>query len=241
MVPKMPTTECVKQNSVGQCEWGAGEQEVAEPERSVSCLLPAALLLDWLERLIVLGLYSWFVARIIGHFWETGNLGNVPLLLSEGLVVLFILIRRRAREISRRPVEWLIALLATISVFLVTPGSAFQLIPMEVGAVAMLMGIIVQLHAKLVLGRSFGCVPAHRGLKTAGPYRLVRHPMYAGYLLCHLAFLALNPSLLNLLIYSVCYSLQIPRLLAEERLLSTDPHYREYQATVRYRLIPGLF
>jgi protein-S-isoprenylcysteine O-methyltransferase Ste14 len=103
------------------------------------------------------------------------------------------------------------------------------------------MGLLVQLHAKLTLGRSIGCIPANRGLKLAGPYRFVRHPMYAGYLLSHLAFLAMNPTAWNLAVYALCYGVQVPRLMAEERLLGGDPRYREYQAAVRYRLIPGLF
>jgi protein-S-isoprenylcysteine O-methyltransferase Ste14 len=84
-------------------------------------------------------------------------------------------------------------------------------------------------------------VPAHRGLKVAGPYRFVRHPMYAGYLLSHAAFLLMNPTVGNVAVYAVCYALQIPRIFAEERLLSRDPEYREYRRTVRYRLIPWLF
>ena len=95
------------------------------------------------------------------------------------------------------------------------------------------MGMVVQLHAKITLGRSFGCVPAHRGLKLSGPYRFVRHPMYAGYLLSHLAFLAMNLTPWNIAVYALCYSLQLPRLLAEERLLSRDRCYRDYRAAVQ--------
>jgi protein-S-isoprenylcysteine O-methyltransferase Ste14 len=65
--------------------------------------------------------------------------------------------------------------------------------------------------------------------------------MYAGYLLSHVAFLLMNPTLWNLTAYATCYALQIPRLLNEERLLENDPQYRAYQATVKYRLIPGVF
>jgi protein-S-isoprenylcysteine O-methyltransferase Ste14 len=65
--------------------------------------------------------------------------------------------------------------------------------------------------------------------------------MYAGYLISHLAFLALNPTPWNLLVYALCYAVQIPRLLAEERLLSADPDYRAYQTQVHYRLVPGVF
>jgi protein-S-isoprenylcysteine O-methyltransferase Ste14 len=105
----------------------------------------------------------------------------------------------------------------------------------------MLIGMIVQVHAKIVLGRSMGCVAANRGLKFYGPYRFVRHPMYAGYLIIDVAFVLMNPSDWNCGIYALCYAAQIPRLLAEERLLSQDSQYKEYRADVRYRLIPGVF
>jgi protein-S-isoprenylcysteine O-methyltransferase Ste14 len=65
--------------------------------------------------------------------------------------------------------------------------------------------------------------------------------MYAGYLLSDFGFLLINPTLWNLGVYAIAYGLQVPRLLAEERLLSRDPEYREYQARVRHRLIPGVF
>jgi protein-S-isoprenylcysteine O-methyltransferase Ste14 len=103
------------------------------------------------------------------------------------------------------------------------------------------MGLLVQVWAKLTLGRSLGLVPAHRGLKISGPYRYVRHPMYAGYLLSHLAFLLVNPTWWNLAVYGLAYGLQVPRLLAEERLLRQDPNYHTYESMVRSRLIPGVF
>ena len=72
-------------------------------------------------------------------------------------------------------------------------------------------------------------------------YKLVRHPMYAGYLLIHIGILLLMPTALNFLIYAISWSAQIPRLLAEERLLSKDPVYRGLVAKTRWRLIPGVF
>jgi len=198
---------------------------------------------DMAERLIVLAVYVTLVARLIAAASQPGHGANLLLIPSEGLVVVFLLLRRRTEQISLRWQDWLLALAATVSPMLVEPGVSLDkaLVPVSVGATLLIMGTIVQVHAKLTLGRSFGCVAAHRGLKLAGPYRFVRHPMYAGYLLGHVAFLLMNPTLWNVGAYAVCYALQIPRLIAEERLLANDQEYREYQATVKYRLIPGIF
>lgn len=65
--------------------------------------------------------------------------------------------------------------------------------------------------------------------------------MYAGYMLGHAGFLLMNPSAWNLAVYLVSDAIQIPRLLAEERLLSEDPAYRAYRSVVRWRLVPGVF
>jgi protein-S-isoprenylcysteine O-methyltransferase Ste14 len=105
----------------------------------------------------------------------------------------------------------------------------------------MLAGIAIQLVAKITLGRSFGWAPAHRGLKMSGPYRFVRHPIYAGYLFCHVAFLLLNWTAWNAGVYALCYIAQVPRLLAEERLLGRDERYAQYMSVVRFRLLPGVF
>jgi protein-S-isoprenylcysteine O-methyltransferase Ste14 len=197
--------------------------------------------LDWLERLIVLGLYGWLVARLLGKYMADGGVVNLLLLPSEGVVVVFLLVRRPAATISRRPAEWLLALAATISPMLVNTGIGKTLIPVMAAAFLLLVGLLVQVWAKLTLGRSLGLVPANRGLKVFGPYRYVRHPMYAGYLLSHLAFLLVNPTWWNIAVYGLCYGLQVPRLLAEERLLRRDPGYCAYESVVPWRMIPGVF
>ncbi len=201
---------------------------------------PGDLYLDLFERCLVVGFYGWLVVRLVNDYLNEGNVASLLLLPCEGLVVVLMVIRRTSREMSHRLGEWLVALAATcVPMLVVAAGDA--MIPAAWGAVLLLAGLFVQVHAKLTLGRSLGCVPAHRGLRLRGPYRFVRHPMYAGYLLSHLAFLSLNLSMWNLAVYGLCYALQIPRILMEERLLSVDSCYRDYQTQVRFRLIPGLF
>ena len=53
---------------------------------------------------------------------------------------------------------------------------------------------LIALASLGTLGRSFGIVAANRGVKTRGPYRLVRHPAYFGYLMSYLGYVAENPS-----------------------------------------------
>jgi protein-S-isoprenylcysteine O-methyltransferase Ste14 len=202
---------------------------------------PAARALDLMERAACVALYLWLVARLLGAFRAHGGAASLLILPSEGLVLLFLVIRRRARALSLRARDWTLALFATAAPMLVATGIGRPLVAPSLAAVVMLTGTLVQLHAKLTLGRSFGCVAAHRGLKLDGPYRLVRHPMYAGYLVAHVGFLLVNPTAWNAFAYAVCYALQVPRLLGEERLLAEDAAYAAYRARVRWRLLPGLF
>jgi len=99
----------------------------------------------------------------------------------------------------------------------------------------------MQVAAKLWLGRSFGLLPAHRGLVVGGPYRIVRHPMYLGYFLNHMGYLACAFSVHNLVVYGLLYAIQIGRIRTEERMLGRDPEYAAYAARVRYRFIPFLY
>jgi protein-S-isoprenylcysteine O-methyltransferase Ste14 len=197
--------------------------------------------LDWIERLVTLTLYAWFVYRIVSSYLQDGGVGNLLFLPSEGLVVFFLLIRRRATIISRHTGDWLVAFVATNDNLLVSPVPGRALIPAQWAAGVLLAGLLIQVLAKITLGRSLGCVPAHRGLKLSGAYRYLRHPMYAGYLLGHLAFLGMNPSVWNVAIYMLDLGLLLYRIQAEERLLSRDPRYVHYRCVVRYRLVPGLY
>lgn len=99
----------------------------------------------------------------------------------------------------------------------------------------------MQISAKIILERSFGIVAVNRGVKIAGPYRFVRNPMYAGYIINHVGFLLAFPSLWNVALYSTELVIQITRLLREETLLNKDQTYRDYASQVRYRLVSMVF
>src|SRR5262245_55574203 len=94
--------------------------------------------LDWLERVLVLAFYAWLVFRIIRSYTLHGGAADLLLLPSEGLVVLFLLVRRPATAISRRPGDWLAALAATCAALLVSPVPDRALVPVQFAAAALL-------------------------------------------------------------------------------------------------------
>ncbi len=171
----------------------------------------------------------------------TAGILRLILLVSEGLPVFLILTRRQSKVQSDKTVDWLLGLMGTILPLLAVPAAAGALVPAGLSGAIMLIGLYVQISAKVILGRSFGLVAANRGIKVAGPYRIVRHPIYAGYTILHVGFLLGFPSLWNVVLYSIELAIQIGRVLREELLLSQDQGYRDYAARVRYRLIPMIF
>ncbi|ACD18995.1 methyltransferase family protein [Paraburkholderia phytofirmans] len=140
-----------------------------------------------------------------------------------------------------RPFAFLCAMGGTYYFLAVRLAPGVQLVPEAVGAALQLLGIGWQLFAKASLRRSFGILPANRGVVSRGAYRFIRHPMYLGYFITDIGFLLVNFGLQNLLVYGCQFALQVGRIVREERLLSADEGYRTYKRRVRYRVIPGLF
>jgi protein-S-isoprenylcysteine O-methyltransferase Ste14 len=200
-----------------------------------------ATALDVSERLCVALLFGQFAYRVLGAFEHAPTLGTFLLVMSEVLPVFLILTRARSNSLSDHPVDWVLGFAGTCAPLLVEPISAQTVAPAEFCALLVLIGMFIQISGKVALWRSFGIVAANRGVKTIGPYRFVRHPIYMGYVITHIGFVLNFPSWRNLLIYVAALALQIVRLLREERLLKQDPQYREYAARVRYRLLPKVF
>jgi protein-S-isoprenylcysteine O-methyltransferase Ste14 len=97
------------------------------------------------------------------------------------------------------------------------------------------------LGATLTLGRNFSIVPQYRWLVRVGPYTLVRHPMYAGYLAFDAAHAFEHASAVALAIWLSELALLNWRARLEEALLArADPGYLEYALQVRWRFFPHL-
>lgn len=200
--------------------------------------IEGGLVFDLTERGFLLALSLWAIVRLAPGIMSEPQI--VWLLISETLAVAFILLRRPAQRIDISPYAAGVAFLGTSAPLLViAPGHSW--LPAHLGTALMIAGILISIAAKIALNRSFGLAAANRGVKRAGPYRLLRHPMYAGYALTQITFLLLNPCLWNLCIYLVSWSVQILRIRAEEKVLQEDAAYRDYASEVRFRLIPGVY
>jgi protein-S-isoprenylcysteine O-methyltransferase Ste14 len=198
--------------------------------------------LDIAEKVILCLVFSFFLFRMAVSAFGSGSALNFFYILDQSVILIFVLIRRGTTDITTRPSEWLAGFGGTFVPLLVAPiviDSA--LMPEVIVAALMLTGFGLHISAKLTLRRSFGVVAANRGIKVSGPYKLVRHPMYTGYMLGHAGFLLADPNIWNVCIIFLCWSLLIWRINAEERLLRADATYREMAERIRFRLIPGLY
>jgi len=97
---------------------------------------------------------------------------------------------------------------------------------------------LLMVWARLTFGvRSFHGTanPTAGGLVTTGPYRYVRHPIYAAILYFFWAGIAAHPSLVTVAVGVLATALTAVRIVAEEKLLVTMyPEYGAYaQATKR--------
>jgi protein-S-isoprenylcysteine O-methyltransferase Ste14 len=115
------------------------------------------------------------------------------------------------------------------------PGAAF----LATGLIA--VGATISFLAKMSLNRRMAIAPANRGVQAKWAYAVVRHPMYAGYVVAQVGYLIHNPSWTNVAIYLCAWALQGVRIIREERHLSLDEDYRAYMRQTPFRLIPGVF
>lgn len=200
-------------------------------------------LTEWLLRAFALLIMGILVMRW-GQAWlaDQSRWTVLLLLISESYTLGLILIARRAIQRDLSPMAILVTVYAVCYAALLDPQNVIKLAPEWLGSVLLVVSMVWHFSAKVVLGRSFGLLPAQRGLVMEGPYRFIRHPIYFGYLIGHIGMLLVNFSLQNALIITVLYVAQIIRIQREESILANNNSgYAEYKQRVRWRLIPFIY
>ena len=199
-----------------------------------------AVLTDLLSRAMIVVLFTLLSINLFSDFMRTGHVTGLLLLVSELLVVLLTVVRRPAVVVDRAMSTRLVAAVSMLGIYFIRPVGT-PLAPDLATATVSGAGLLAIIAAKLTLGRSFGLMPANRGIVRRGIYRVVRHPIYAGYLVTHAAFLIAHPTLWNCALIFTSDAALLVRAVFEERTLARDAEYADYMQQVRWRVLPGCF
>jgi protein-S-isoprenylcysteine O-methyltransferase Ste14 len=184
---------------------------------------------------------AYFAKASFAFYVQTHRFIGGLFLVEQAWFVGAFLLRRPARTVSTKLSNWLLAAGGTFGGLLFRPAGLHPAWGVRAGFALQVAGLLIVIGALVALGRSFGFVAADRGVVTRGPYAVVRHPVYAGYLLIECGYVAQTLSWRNAAILLFATGCNIGRTIAEERLLANSQDYRAYRQRVRWRLIPGLF
>ena len=163
-----------------------------------------------------------FLARV-----DQGLHGNWTawfLAAQSGLVAFRILFRKQSKKVSPFSIRLLAWFSALAPLSVITPASTMLALP----------GIALSVWSLLVLGDSFSISPSDRGLVRRGPYRIVRHPMYAGELLSLIGTCVSSPLLWNWSVLAVFVLALYLRIVEEVNVIEG---YYGYTRAVAWRLV----
>lgn len=218
--------------------------DIGLPRRSASAGAPArssVALGEMTARMVIVAMFTFLAVRIGIDFAQTGRITGLLLLANEALVVVLTVFRRPTSDVDRSLRARVLTTLSLMGPLLVSPAAVPALVPAVITVMLSVLGLLIVIGGKVSLGRSFGLMPANRGVVSTGLYRLVRHPIYLGYLLSHVGFVAANPTRGNVLILVAADVALLIRAVCEEKTLVRDEAYRTYQQVVRWRVVPGVF
>jgi protein-S-isoprenylcysteine O-methyltransferase Ste14 len=182
-------------------------------------------------------LFAW---ANLSSWLSTGRPTGLGATILEVLSATLFLVRRQPLAVSGSALAWVAAPIGSFGMSLARPGGAGGL-SHAIAEPIQLFGVGIAVVSLATLGRSFGLVAANRGVRIGGPYRLVRHPVYLGYVFTNVGYILENPKSLNIAVFGVAFLGQLVRIREEERVLGLDHSYRLYMSRVRSRLIPYVF
>lgn len=182
-----------------------------------------------------------FARAGLEYYFRTHSLIGGAFFAEEMWIVVAYLVRRPARVVSQRPIDWLLAFGGTFGGVLLRPDGAHPHWGVVAGFDVQMIGLAICVASFIALGRSFGFAAADRGLVQRGPYSFVRHPIYGSYFFLQIGYLLQSLSLRNALVVAFICSCNIGRAVVEERLLVSSSAYDDYRTNVPWRILPGVW
>jgi protein-S-isoprenylcysteine O-methyltransferase Ste14 len=189
-----------------------------------------------------MGLATLFILFALSNarsFIENPRLSVLLIVVAETIAAVFLIIRRDPDETGHSWQAWSTTTCGTLAPFLLRPVAGSE--DLLHGDVLILVGFAMQIVALLSLNRSFGLLPALRGVKSRGLYSWVRHPLYAAYVLIFTGYLINNQSLNNAAVVIFGTVFLVLRIHYEEELLIKYADYKRYASQIRWRLIPSVW
>jgi protein-S-isoprenylcysteine O-methyltransferase Ste14 len=184
---------------------------------------------------------GYFAARAAGAYAaDPWRISLLALLLCESLTLVLLIFSAIPKQRDWRPAAVVASWFCCIYPVLVDVAPGVALAPWQITGVLSALGLCLNMWAKLNLGASFAILPGVRTVVASGPYRFIRHPIYAGYFLTGISFLLIDYSRGNLFLLSTVFACEFYRVGREEALLRQEPAYRAYCDRVRHRFIPGI-
>jgi protein-S-isoprenylcysteine O-methyltransferase Ste14 len=156
---------------------------------------------------------------------------GMMLVLQAGLVAFWMIFRQSCS----REANWSIQVMAWLSSIV---PFVMQISDPTLSALMSAPGLLLMLWALWSLGSSFSIAPASRSLIEHGPYRFLRHPMYAGEIVSLLGICLGSMLAWNWIVLSIFTCSIILRIFREESLVESYPIYAQ---AVKWRMIPGVW
>ena len=206
---------------------------------------------------VIIGLLIFWPAGTLAFFngWLLMGILFIPMFLA-GLVMMVknpSLLAKRLQAKEKQKEQDLVVKLSALMFLIgfVVAGLGYRFhwysLPRPVVIVAAVVFLIAYgLYAEVLRENTFLSrtieVQEHQTVVSTGLYGIVRHPMYSITILLFLSMPIVLGSVYSLLIFLVYPFIIAKRIQFEEQLLAEElDGYREYQQTVRWRLIPFIW
>ena len=189
--------------------------------------------------LLLATFFLFFAVSNAQSFLANPRLSVFLIVVAESIAAVFLVIRRNPHETWHTWQTWLTTTCGTLAPFLLRPVEGAE--DVLAGEILLVFGVAMQILSLVSLNRSFGLLPAFRGVKSTGMYAWVRHPLYAAYVIIFLGYLVNNQSLNNAAVILFGIAFLVMRIHYEEELLMQEADYKHYVSRTRWRLVPAIW